>query len=87
MARQPPTDERKTGTLLRRLRTETPPIQVHRRIRALAQRGQAAYEPQLRSARNTHPSLPQETATQRRENRNSRTPSEIIMGNHNEWRI
>jgi hypothetical protein len=39
-------------------------------------------EPQLRSPRNPHPSLPQETANQAREGRNSRTPSEIIMGNH-----
>ena len=82
MPRQPSPNQREAGTVLRRLRTEAASIQVDRRVRPLAQRNQTTHEPQLGNPRDADPSVPEETATKRREKRNSRTPSEIIMGNH-----
>ena len=75
-------DERETGTHLRRLRTETTPIHIHRRVRPLAQPDQTTPQPKHRNPRNPNPSLPQETPAEDRSHPND-SGCEIIMGNYN----
>jgi len=85
MPRQPSTNQRQTGTLLRRLRPEAASIQIHRRVRPLAQRNQTPPQPKRRRAGNTHPSLPEETTTRKDRSHPNNSGCEIIMGNYKKF--
>ncbi len=85
MPRQPPSNKRETGTVLRSPRRQDDPSSPNShnpRIHPLAQHDKATHEPQLGKPGNTHTGIPPGTTPRQKEPHQNHPGCEIIMGNN-----